>query len=126
MEKADSEEEGADQLLSVLLAVVVLAKINTNKMRSQIIPSRSPTMSARLDRCMRCRRDYQGILVCLLHLFPAKPQSVTSFSRRLVDFSQLPELRPNDVCAKRPGRLKFVYQIRVALPAAQRKTLRRP
>ena len=55
-------------------------------------------------------RNSQGILVCLL-LFPAKPHSVTSFGRRLVDFSQLPELRPNDVCAKRPGRLKFVYQI---------------
>jgi hypothetical protein len=44
LEKADSEEEDADQLLPVLLAVVVLAKINTN-MRSQIIPSTRPTMS---------------------------------------------------------------------------------
>ena len=52
----------------------------------------------------------KGIVVCLL-LFPAKPHSVTSFGRQLVDFSQLPELHPNDVCAKRPGRLKFVYQI---------------
>jgi hypothetical protein len=39
----------------------------------------------------------RGILVCLL-LFPAKPHSVTSFGRRLVDFSQLPELRLWRLC----------------------------